>query len=89
MEQGTQFRIRGRVADGMFSHERVFNVEGADGREICVIVPRTDIDDRNGDATVRVVVLGSSGDLRLVSVPGEPFETGQTVWVPDRELIPA
>lgn len=63
----------------MFSHERVFSVEGADGYTIYVIAPVTDIDEHEGVATVRAVVLGHSNDHShsLVIVPGEPLETGQ------------
>lgn len=71
----------------MFSHERVFSVDGADGQTIYVIVPYADIEERDGEPTTQVVVVGRSGEFSLVSVPGEPVETGQTVWVPERDLI--
>ena len=89
MQKRAQFRIRGKVAAGMFSHERVFSVEGADGYTLEVIVPAADVDEREGATTVPVVVLGRSNDHSLVIVPGEPLETGQTVWIPDRELVSA
>lgn len=73
----------------MFSHERLFSVEGADGQTIYVIVPVTFLEERDGELTTEVVVVGRSGEFSLVSVPGEPVETGQTVWVPEQDLIPA
>ena len=89
MRTKATFRLRGRVTPGMFSHERVFSVEGADGQTIYMIVPDADIEERDGEPTTQVVVVGRSGEFSLVSVPGEPVETGQTVWVPERDLIPA
>ena len=89
MRTKATFRLKGRVTPGMFSHERVFSVEGADGETIHVIVPDTFIEERNGEPTTQVVVVGRSGEFSLVSVPGEPVETGQTVWVPAQDLIPA
>ncbi len=89
MASKSTFRLRGQVKPGMFSHERVFSVEGADGQTIYVIVPFEDIEERDGEPTTNVVVVGRSGEFSLVSIPGEPLETGQTVWVPDRDLIPA
>ena len=87
MSSNATFRLRGRVTPGMFSHERVFSVDGADGQTIYVIVPYADIEERDGEPTTQVVVVGRSGEFSLVSVPGEPVETGQTVWVPERDLI--
>ena len=89
MSSNATFRLRGRVTPGMFSHERVFSVDGADGQTIYVIVPDTFIEERDGEPTTHVVVVGRSGEFSLVSIPGEPLETGQTVWVPDRDLIVA
>ena len=89
MQKDVQFRIRGKIAAGMFSHERVFSVEGAYGFTLEVIVPANDVDEREGVATVPAVVMERSDDLSLVIVPGQPLETGQTVWIPDRELISA
>ena len=89
MASKSTFRLRGRVTPGMFSHERLFSVEGADGQTIYVIVPVTFIEERDGELTTEVVVVGRSGEFSLVSVPGEPVETGQTVWVPEQDLIPA
>ena len=37
----------------------MFSVKGADGYTLEVIVPDTDIDEREGVMTVRVVVLGA------------------------------
>ena len=89
VQKSVRFRVRGRVAAGMFSHERVFSVEGADGFTLEVIVPAADVDEREGAATVPAVVMERSNDHSLVIVPGQPLETGQTVWIPDRELISA
>lgn len=89
MSAKSAFRLKGRVTPGMFSHERVFSVEGADGQAIYVIVPFGDIEERDGELTARVVVVERSGEFSLVTVPGEPVETGQTVWVPERDLISA
>lgn len=82
-------RLKGRVTPSTFSFERLFSVEGADGQTIHVIVPYDDLEERDGELTARVVVVGRSGEFSLVTVPGEPVETGQTVWVPERDLIPA
>ncbi|MXZ46809.1 MAG: hypothetical protein F4Z08_07470 [Chloroflexi bacterium] len=89
MRTKSTFRLKGRVSPGIFSFERVFSVEGADGHTIYVIVPIEDIEERDGDPTAEVVVVGRSGDFSLVTVPGAPLETGQSVWVPERDLIPA
>lgn len=89
MRTRARFRLKGRVTPSTFSFERVFSVEGADGYTIYVIVPVEDIEERDGDPTAEVVVRGRSGDFSLVTVPGEPLETGQSVWVPERDLLPA
>ena len=89
MHTKSTFRLKGRVTPSTFSFERVFSVVGADGYTIYVIVPVEHIEERDGDPTAEVVVVGRSGDLSLVTVPGEPLETGQSVWVPERDLIPA
>ena len=89
MGRNARYRLPGRVAAGVFSHERVFSVEGADGETIHVIVPAADIDESGEKPTAPVVVRGRSREHSLVTVPGDPLETGQTVWVADRDLIPA
>ena len=89
MGRNARYRLPGRVAAGMFSHERVFSVDGADGKTIHVIVSAADIDESGEKPTAPVVVCSRSREHSLVSVPGEPLETGQAVWVPDGDLIPA
>ncbi|MYD64943.1 MAG: hypothetical protein F4X26_02950 [Chloroflexi bacterium] len=89
MHTKSTFRLKGRITPSTFSHERLFSVEGADGYTIYVIVPLKDLEERDGDLTAEVVVVGRSGEFSLVTVPGEPVETGQTVWVPEQDLIPA
>lgn len=89
MHKNATYRLKGRVTPSTFSFERVFSVEGADGHTIYVIVLCEDLEERDGELTAEVVVVGRSGDFSLVTVPGEPLETGQSVWVPERDLIPA
>ena len=89
MQTKSTFRLKGRVTPSTFSNERLFSVDGADGQTIYVIIPLADLEERDGELTARVVVVGRSGEFSLVTVPGEPVETGQTVWVPERDLISA
>ena len=85
MRTKATFRLKGRVTPGMFSHERVFSVEGADGQTIYVIVPDTETS-RSGmaNSTAQSRSRGALGRvLAGERSPGEPVETGQSVWVPE------
>ena len=89
MAQKQQYRVKGRTVPGVFSNERVFITDGADGRTIEVMVPIEDIQEHDGQPTVRGVVEAKDGDYWNVFIPGQPMETPMWVWVHQQDLIRA
>lgn len=82
-------RLRGRVSDGMFPNERAFIITDHNGETLIVIVPETFITEYDGIPSLEVRVLGSAQGVSLVRVPGEPLEASRTVYVAEKDLIPA
>lgn len=79
-----EWKLRGKVNEGMFPNERVFVVTDNGGNQYAVIVPEEFID----GSTIRVNVIESRDGLSLVTVPGEHLDLGRTISVSDSELVP-
>ncbi len=86
---GMTVRLVGRVSDGMFPNERTFIVTDHNGETLIVIVPEAFVEEHDGIPSIEVRVLGSAHGVSLVRVPGEPLEAPRTVYVAEKDLIPA
>ncbi len=80
--------VRCKVSRGQFSGELAVHGVAHRGVQYSLFVPREFVDceasfagDTEVDGWLRVEVLASEGELRLVRLPCESFENGRTITI--------